>query len=187
MPKNEHFLMSSYAFRCLILSLLLLLMPSAHDAWSAQEQSSTNATPKAMETMPDWIKPPAFQYTSRGKPDPFRSFVQPETPQADEEQKDSKPKRPLTPLERIQPTQLNLVGILTNGGQKAQAMALVELPDGKGYVLRSGTRIGRNDGKVVSIGPGRVTIQERVTNIFGEKKTNKVVLKLHKAAGESND
>jgi hypothetical protein len=26
-----------------------------------------------------------------------------------------------------------------------------------------------------------------VTNIFGEKKTNKVVLKLHKAAGESND
>jgi type IV pilus assembly protein PilP len=187
MPKNKHFPMPSNVFRSLTLSLLLLLMPGDLGAVSAQDQSSTNATPETMETMPDWIKPPAFQYSSRGKPDPFRSFVQPETPQAEEEQKDSKPQRPLTPLERIQPTQLNLVGILTNGGQKAQAMALVELPDGKGYVLRPGTRIGRNDGKVMSIEPGRVTIQERVTNIFGEKKTNKVVLKLHKAAGESND
>jgi len=187
MSKIEHSFMPSSVFRCLTLSLLLLLLPNAQVTGSAQDQNSTEAAPKTTETMPDWIKPPAFQYSSRGKPDPFRSFVQPETPQQEEEQKDSKPQRPLTPLERIQPTQLNLVGILTNGEQQAQAMALVELPDGKGYVLRPGTRIGRNDGKVVSIEPGRVTIQERVTNIFGEKKTNKVVLKLHKAAGESND
>ncbi len=171
----------------LALSLLALLMLVSNSWAAVQVVKDSDSSLSAQDSMPEWIKPPDFKYTSRDKPDPFRSFVQPETPQASDDQKASKPSRPLTPLERVQPTQLNLVGVLLNNGQGAGSMALVELPDGKGYVLRPGTRIGRSDGRVVSIAPGKVTIQEKVTNIFGEKKTNKVVLKLHKAAGESHD
>lgn len=190
MPKTEHFHSPSTLCRAWILSgpvLLFLVLFSQGIGW-AQVPNSANATGTVSDSRPEWIKPPDFKYASQDKPDPFRSFVQPETARSSEAQKNSKPSRPLTPLERVRPTQLNLVGILlNNNGQKTKSMAMVELPNGKGYILRPGTRIGRSDGQVVSIEPGKVTIQEKITDIFGEKKTNKVVLKLHKASGESND
>ena len=142
-----------------------------------------NATSQAM---PDWIKPPEFAYSSEGKPDPFQPFIEQNEGSTEQSAKADKPQRPLTPLERVQPSQLNLEGILWDSKKPGQAMALVKLPDGKGYVLKKGTRIGRHQGRVVQIKPDQVVIQEEVTSIFGEEEEQNVVLKLHKS-GEGNE
>ncbi len=64
-------------------------------------------------------------------------------------------------------------------------MALVELPNGKGYVLRIGTKVGCNDGRVIRIGNDFVIIQEKGINIFGKEVTKKIVLKIIRPQGES--
>jgi len=151
-------------------------------AGKSLSSKAQNASP---EDLPSWINPPPFHYTPKDKPDPFRPFIEPEPAKSASAEED-KPQRPLTPLEKVQPTQLSLVGIL-DSAHSAHPMALVELPNGKGYILQPGTRIGRNNGRVSAITPQSVTIKEEVRTILGEKKTNEVVLTLPKASGEKDE
>jgi len=167
---------------CLAVGCLLILLQSP--GLAKTDDASGNAD---SEAMPQWIKPPEFEYTSRGKPDPFQSFIRQTQPaQESQEQEAEEPKRPLTPLERVQPSQLSLEGILVSEQSAGDAFALVRLPDGKGYVLKKGTRIGRRRGRVVQITPNQVVIREQVQTIYGEEEQNDVVLKLHKS-GEENE
>lgn len=147
--------------------------------------SASEAQNASKEDLPEWINPAPFHYTAKDKPDPFRPFIEPEPAKSASAKRD-KPQRPLTPLEKVQPTQLSLVGIL-DSPQSEEPMALVELPNGKGYILHPGTRIGRNNGKVSTITPQSVTIKEEVRTILGEKKTNEVELTLPKASGEKDE
>ena len=63
----------------------------------------------------------------------------------------------MTPLERIDLSQLKLVGIiLASSGNRA----LVEESSGKGYVIKTGTYIGVNSGKVVKIRKEKVVVEE---------------------------
>lgn len=133
------------------------------------------------EQAPHWIQPPDFQYTPAGKPDPFRPIIQASPPEPSSEGRGQKA---LTPLERIQPSQLKLVGILRQ--KDGQSRAMVELPNGKGYLLKVGVPIGQRQGKVTAITGSSVVIQESSTDVFGRKKTSDTILKLHKKAGESN-
>ncbi len=56
--------------------------------------------------------------------------------------------------------------------------AMVQTPDGKGYTVRVGTRIGSNQGVVKRITAQSVVVEERYTDVFGENKTREVVLNL---------
>lgn len=145
---------------------------------SAAEQKDQAAT-----EVPEWISPPSYEYTQEGKPDPFRSFLRART---EEEQKKDKKKSqvPLGPLQSIAVTQLRLVGILWYPEQKERAMAMVELPNGKGFVLKKGTKVGRQDGEVVEISRDSVTVKEEVISILGKKETRTQVLELHTSSGE---
>lgn len=139
------------------------------------------------DEIPQWIKPTGFIYNSQGKPDPFKPFISPESEAPAPEASEQNAQRILTPLERVQPSQLKLVGILWEQGLQEKALALVELPDGKGYILRPGARIGSRQGKVLSITPGQVVIQEQVSTVTGQKETQNLVLKLRQTAGGSDD
>lgn len=90
----------------------------------------------------------------------------------------------LGPLQKIDPTQLRLIGILYSKDKKIPPMALVELPDKKGYILKVGTYVGQNGAYVESILKNQVIIFEPITDIYGTKKIKKIVLKLHKKEGE---
>ena len=88
---------------------------------------------------------------------------------------------PRTPLERIDLAQLKLVGIiLAASGNRA----MVEEASGKGYVIKKGTYIGTNAGKVVKIHKEIVTVEEEFEDVFGKVKTRKRELKLPKPPGE---
>ena len=55
---------------------------------------------------------------------------------------------------------------------------MVEDATGLGYVVKIGTLIGPNEGKVKAIKPAEVIIEERFTDFYGAKKSQEVSMKL---------
>ncbi|WP_027370995.1 pilus assembly protein PilP [Desulfovermiculus halophilus] len=143
-------------------------------------QKATNGT---ATTAPAWISPPDFSYSPRDRVDPFASFLHSEPKGGEGE---DRPERSLTPLEKIAPSQLKLVGILRPAGDGSR-LALVELPNGKGYILRPGTTIGQKEGVVTIIQEREVTIEETTTTPWGEEVRHTIVLELQDPAGERHD
>jgi type IV pilus assembly protein PilP len=118
-----------------------------------------------------------YSYNPAGKADPFKPFIQ-LTPI----------KRvsggPLTPLQKFDISQLKLVAIISTPEGN---MALVEDSTKKGYFLKKGTLVGKNDGKVTKILKDKVIIEEVYQDVLGRTKTNEISLSLHKVeeGGES--
>jgi type IV pilus assembly protein PilP len=119
-----------------------------------------------------------YSYNPAGKPDPFRPFIQLISA------KGGSKTAPLTPLQKYDISQLKLVAIISSPGGN---IGLVEDVAGKGYFLKKGTWIGKNDGKVSKILNDKVVVEEVYQDIFGQTKTNEVFIFLHKAeeGGES--
>jgi len=119
-----------------------------------------------------------YSYNPVGKPDPFKPFIQ-LTPI-----REASRSVPLTPLQKYEISQLKLVAIITTPEGN---IALVEDSAGKGYFLKKGTGIGKNDGKVKKILKDKVIIEEVYEDIFGQKKVNEISLFLHRIeeGGES--
>jgi len=105
-------------------------------------------------------------YSSTGKRDPFQSLIEtgedkeasPLTPR--QQICDSKRKREF--LESFDITSLDLVGIIRTGNN----LALIETPNGKGYILKKGMYIGKNCGKTVNITFDRVILREQMKDII---------------------
>ncbi len=124
-------------------------------------------------------------YNPEGKIDPFENPFKKEAPKlaADAQPEPDEPDRiRQTPLEKIDLSQLTLVGIIKFiSGYKA----IVEEQSGKGYMVKIGTYIGTNYGQVTAIERDRITIQEKVKSILGKYKDQKSQLKLQKPLGEN--
>jgi type IV pilus assembly protein PilP len=120
-------------------------------------------------------------YNPAGKIDPFEPLFK-DKPSPKKEMKSKRKRRvPRTPLERIDISQLKLVGIiLAASGNRA----LVEESTGKGYVIKKGTYIGTNAGKVTAIEKDAVIVEEEYEDVFGKLKVQKKELKLPKPPGE---
>ena len=118
-------------------------------------------------------------YDPTGKIDPFEPLYR-EKPSAVKKMRRKK-RVPRTPLERIDLAQLKLVGIILAGSGNR---AMVEEASGKGYVIKKGTYIGTNAGKVVKIQKEIVTVAEEFEDVFGKVKTRNRELKLPKPPGE---
>ena len=125
------------------------------------------------------IQAPA-PYNPKGKADPFEPFIKDEGQQV---AKSMKPKKrtPQTPLEQIELGQLKLVAIIAavTGNR-----ALVEESSGKGYILREGTYVGMNSGKVVGISIDKVLVEEEFEDVYGKTVTQKKEITLPKPPGE---
>ncbi len=118
-------------------------------------------------------------YDPKGKIDPFEPLVR-EMPASVKKKKNIK-RQPRTPLERISLSQLKLTAIiLASSGNRA----LVEETSGKGYVVKKGTYIGTNGGKISNIEKEIVIVEERFEDYSGKIQTRKKELKLPKPPGE---
>jgi type IV pilus assembly protein PilP len=120
-------------------------------------------------------------YNPEGKLDPFEPLFKKEQVSLDVAKKKIKRRKPLTPLERVNLSQLTLVGIIqAPSGNRA----LVKESSGKGYVVKKGTYIGTNSGKIVQILMDRIIIEEESEDIYGKVSIVKKPLKLQKPPGE---
>jgi type IV pilus assembly protein PilP len=120
-------------------------------------------------------------YNPEGKLDPFEPLFKKESVSLAVGKNKIKTRKPLTPLERVNLSQLTLVGIiLSPSGNRA----LVQETTGKGYVVKKGTYIGTNSGKIVEILKDRIIIEEESEDIYGKVSIIKKPLKLQKPPGE---
>jgi len=116
-------------------------------------------------------------YIARGKIDPFEPLFK-DKPVF---KKNKKKRIPRTPLEKLSLGQLKLVAIIrAPSGNKA----LVEESSGKGYVIKKGTYIGLNSGKIIEIKKDNIIIEEEIQNIQGNIEVRQIELKLQKPSGE---
>jgi Tfp pilus assembly protein PilP len=142
----------------------------------ASEKAASNKL-VTQKYLPDGSPAP---YDPKGKIDPFEPLYKEEKEVAVAKLKRKK-RIPRTPLERIDLSQLKLVGIiLAASGNRA----LVEEASGKGYVIKEGTYIGTNGGKIVSIQKEIVTVEEELEDVYGKLTIRKKELKLPKPPGE---
>jgi type IV pilus assembly protein PilP len=119
-------------------------------------------------------------YSPKGKIDPFEPLFR-ETPALAGGKAKPKKRTPRTPLERIDISQLKLVGIiLASSGNRA----LVEESNGKGYVIKTGTYIGTNSGKVVKIEKDKVVVAEEWEDVLGNVSLRNKEIKLPKPPGD---
>jgi type IV pilus assembly protein PilP len=72
----------------------------------------------------------------------------------------------MTPLQKFEISQLKLVAIIS---LPEGNIALVEDGTGKGYFVKKGTLIGKNDGKVTKILKDKVLIEEVYQDVLGQE------------------
>jgi type IV pilus assembly protein PilP len=122
--------------------------------------------PAPLSPLPAAKEPP---YDPSGKPDPF----QPPVLESPLEQMVRTKK--LLPLEQFEVSEFQLVSIVIGpGGNKA----MVQDASGKGYLLTVGSKIGKNQGRVVAIVPRQVLIEEKTKDFLGRTGTKVQVLKI---------
>ena len=118
-------------------------------------------------------------YDPKDKLNPFEPLVREKSIRA--KKKKNIKRQPRTPLERISLGQLKLTAIiLASSGNRA----LVEETSGKGYVVKKGTYIGTNGGKIFNIKKEFVIVEEKFEDYSGKIQTRKTELKLPKPPGE---
>jgi Tfp pilus assembly protein PilP len=109
-----------------------------------------------------------------GRRDPFRPFTL-------NVRSNIRPRDNLSPLERSDFGQLKLVGIIQDANEPR---AIIEDSAGLGYVVKVGTPIGINDGKVKSIGANAITVEEFFLDLYGARKKRDVEMRLPREKSE---
>jgi type IV pilus assembly protein PilP len=129
------------------------------------------------------VEPPpllAYVYDPKGKSDPFKPLIveRPDVPLPKKvaERIIEDVSRTATPLEKMDLSQLKLVAIIWN---IKDPRAMVEDGAGKGYIIASGTPLGKNKGKVTHITSAGVAVSEPYETSSGKYSTRVVTLKLY--------
>lgn len=115
---------------------------------------------------------PGFGYDPSGRRDPFAPVV--------EQLQPGKVDANTPPLQRVNLTELNLIAIVWGAYGYT---AMVQTPDGFGYTVRRGTRMGQNNGVVSAITERGIIVQERFTDVYGKKQEREYVKLLHPKEG----
>ncbi|SDL45326.1 type IV pilus assembly protein PilP [Geoalkalibacter ferrihydriticus] len=160
--------------------VILALFLAVSLVFTAQAQTTAPANPspvaaedtKAVEVPAAADKKPKYVYDPSGRRDPFQSLLEIRKPVARTE--------PETPLQQFDLGQLRLIGAIV-GMDNPRAMVLA--PDGKTYIVRVGTRIGKNNGAVVSIEQNRIVVEERFYDFTDEVRTSRQAIELPKREG----
>jgi type IV pilus assembly protein PilP len=107
-----------------------------------------------------------FVYNPAGRRDPFRSLIV----AGGRRNVDLLP-----PLQRREVSDLKFVAVVWG---TLGTYGMLEMPDGKGYAVRVGTRVGPNRGVVKRITAKDLTVVEQYVDFFGETRTRDIVLNL---------
>jgi type IV pilus assembly protein PilP len=147
--------------------------PSATDP-AVNGQALAPAPDTAGDMFDDALPP----YEPKSILDPFMPLIQEKPAAPSEGIEPDRPRRVLTPLEKMTLSQVKLVAVVMGENLK---VAMVEDATGKGYEVRIGTDMGKNEGQVVDIQSDRILVREMVADFKGIVTERFEELKLHKA------
>lgn len=103
---------------------------------------------------------PGERYTQVNKRDPFRSLLITDPGLGGPISDLCEPDRPREFLEAFELRSLKLSGIILSGDESS--VALMEIPDGKGYTVRKGRYIGKNCGEIKEIWGDYMLVEEKI-------------------------
>lgn len=133
------------------------------------QQAKTAPTATAAQAAPDVKPAEVYSYNPAGRRDPFTPII------IKEEKKALAGTR--APLERYPIQEFKLAGIIWGG---LGYHAMLEGPDGKGYFVRPGTKIGPNQGVVKKITQTTMIVEEKFKDPQGEVNRKEIVVELRK-------
>jgi type IV pilus assembly protein PilP len=120
-------------------------------------------------TVPTMKAGPALpRYSAGGRRDPFQPFGLKAKAQR-------RPRESLSPLERYEIGQLKLVGVVSD---PKEPRAMIEDSSGLGYIVKVGTPIGPDEGKVRAIKRNEVVIEETYIDFYGARKVRQVSMRM---------
>lgn len=152
-------------------------------AQKTQDQSNEEHAPD-IDSMTDAVEGPFeveetnSSYNPRGGIDPFKPFIEKKEPEPTGPPKKELPKGP---LQQVDLAQLDLVGIIR---APSGNLALVQMANGKGYIIQKGTAIGDKQGRVAEILADRVVVEEKGVDSHNEPITKERLMKIQKPIGE---
>jgi type IV pilus assembly protein PilP len=117
-----------------------------------------------------------YVYLPEGRRDPFLSMLREPGAGSAAEGGKKKDDINLPPLQRVSVAELTVIGIIWGG---FGYIAMVQTPDGRGYTVQRGTRIGNNNGIVSAITEKAVIVEERFTDMYGKKQVREYAKPLH--------
>lgn len=123
------------------------------------------------------LPPPSVnQFDFSNKKDPFKPFIAVKVEPAKVSLETRKRmQRGALPIHSFDVSQFKLIGIIT-GARENKAM--VTDPNGKGYVLKEGMLIGKNDGRIVLINAAGVDVVEQFRDDNGRVRKENIKLTL---------
>jgi len=107
-----------------------------------------------------------YTYDPTGKRDPFRSFIY----TADTGSRDAR-----GPLEQFDLAQLDVVAVVWGTDRPR---AVVADPSGRGYIVREGTYMGKNEGRIIGIADNALVVKESYVDYFGDTTTKDVTMRV---------
>lgn len=119
--------------------------------------------------------PSVNQFDFSNKKDPFKPFVVAKAVTAPSADDLKKALHEGLPIHSFDVNQFKLIGIIT-GGKENQAMVVD--PNGKGYVLKVGMTIGKNDGHITSISNNGVDVLEQFKDDNGRVRKENIRITL---------
>jgi len=119
--------------------------------------------------------PTSNQFDFSGKKDPFKpdaALKQVTAPAPDDFKKNLQGR---LPIHSFDVSQFRLIGIITSAKENK---AMVVDPNGKGYVLKPGMTIGKNDGRVKAINSNGVDVVEQFKDDSGRVRKENIRITL---------
>jgi len=176
------------ALLLLLAAILLAWLGPAPAARAEASQTEGENEQKGLSRLLEiWDKQSKkFIFTSENKSDPFLPAVT----QGSAEKAVAPSGKTLTPLQKMDLTSIKLVAVIVSG---KESMALVEDTTQMGYIIKVGTYMGTNNGRVVGIypaemgvvkevreivNPARIEVKETIQTYLGTTKTRVVIIPL---------
>jgi type IV pilus assembly protein PilP len=138
---------------------------------SSIEKTKSEPVKVADKKEPEKKEETGYTYNPVGKADPFKPFIQISAA------RNLSRRTPVTPLQKYEISQLKLVAVISTPEGNT---ALVEDSAGKGYIIKKGTEIGKNEGKVTKILKDKVIVEEIYQDMWGQTKTSEIPILLHR-------
>ena len=176
LKRNSFFLTSAGILICaFVLTACGKGQPVVSTPAPAQPPKASLVVPKPVQNVASSVSTTqsVSQFDFSNKKDPFKPFMAVKSDPIRSFDSINKAQYDSLPIHSFDVNQFRLIGIVT-GGRENRAMVID--PGGKGYVLKVGMSIGKNDGTVVFINANGVDVVERFKDENG--KTRKETIKL---------
>ena len=153
-----------------------LKLPAVPEIQRTAPQPIEAPSPEVNTRVPSQLSEPdgvvGSGYDPSGRRDPFAPIIQ--------ELQPGKTDSTLPPLQRVTLPERKLIAVVCGAYGYT---AMVQTPEGYGYTVRRGTRVGQNNGVVSAVTERGIIVQERFTDVYGKKQEREHVKLLHPKEG----